>query len=118
MSLFSLSSPLSSLATTLLKPVSGLLSVCVVAALVPTSLRAATPAASVLTPEQQEVFAPFQALLDGVAQRDHELVRKQLFAGGMATLIRDGKPLQLHYDAFLERLPTTGTVKLEEVIHD
>jgi hypothetical protein len=36
----------------------------------------------------------------------------------MATLICDGQPLQLHFDAFIERLPTTGTVKLEELIHD
>jgi hypothetical protein len=122
MSLFSLPSPLSSLVTTLLKPAAGLMSVCMAAALLPTPLRAATPAATgaaaTLTPEQQEVFAPFQALLDGVAKRDHELVRKQLFPGGMATLIRDGQPLQLHFDAFVERLPTTGTVKLEELIHD
>ena len=74
--------------------------------------------AHTLTLEEQAVLAPLQALLDGVAQRDHELVRKQLFPGGMATLIRDGQPLQLHFDAFVERLPTTGTVKLEEVLHD
>jgi hypothetical protein len=117
MNLFSLPSPLYSPATTLLKPFAGLVTVCVAAALVATPLRAATPD-STLTPEQQAVFAPFQALLDSVAQHDHELGRKQLLPGGTATLIRDGKPLQLHFDAFIDRLPTTGTVKLEEVIHD
>ena len=58
------------------------------------------------------------ALLDGMAQRNHALVREQLFPGGIATLIRDGQPLQLHFDAFIERLATTGTVKMEELIHD
>jgi hypothetical protein len=117
MSIFTLpESLLHPLRSLLLQPVAGVLSVCA-AVLVPTSLHAAAPAHTI-TPEEQAVLAPFQALLDGVAQRDHELVRKQLFPGGMATLIRNGQPLQLHFDAFLERLPTTGTVKLEEVLHD
>ncbi len=56
--------------------------------------------------------------MDGVAQRSHTKVQEQLLPGGMATLIRDGMPLQLHFDAFVERLPTTGTTKLEERLHD
>jgi hypothetical protein len=49
--------------------------------------------------------------------RNHALVVEQLFPGEMATLIRDGQPLQLHFDALIERLPTTGTVKMDELIH-
>jgi hypothetical protein len=46
------------------------------------------------------------------------MVREQLLPGGMATLIRDGKPLQLHFDAFVERLTITGTEKREQRIYD
>jgi hypothetical protein len=83
-------------------------------------LAALTPAmaAPLSAAETQAVLAPFQAVLDGVAQRNHEMVRKQLLTGGTAALIRDGKILQLHFDAFVERLPTTGTEKLEEVMHN
>lgn len=79
--------------------------------LLTTPLRAATP-------EEQAVLVPVQAIMDGLAQRSHTKVQEQLLPGGMATLIRDGMPLQLHFDAFVERLPTTGTTKLEERLHD
>jgi hypothetical protein len=36
----------------------------------------------------------------------------------MATLIREDKLLQLHFDAFVERLPATGAAKLEEHLYD
>lgn len=68
--------------------------------------------------EEQAVFAPLQAVLDGLAARDHEAVRRQLLPGGMATLIRDGKVLQMDFDAFVARLPSTGTTVLEEAVHD
>ena len=59
-----------------------------------------------------------ESVLDGVAQRNHAMVKEQLLPGGMATLIREDKPLQLHFDAFVERLPTTGVTKLEERLYD
>ena len=77
-----------------------------------------TPPLRAATPEEQAVLAPVRAVMDGVAQRSHTKVQEQLLPGGMATLVRDGKPLQLHFDAFVERLPTTGTTKLEERLHD
>jgi hypothetical protein len=88
--------------------------------------RALLPACAVLaaaplqaaTPEEQAVLAPFQALLDGIGKRDHEMMRAALLPGGMITLKRDDKINQLHFDAFIERIPTTGTQKLEERIHD
>ena len=83
----------------------------IVAMLLTTPLRAATP-------EEQAVLAPVQAVMDGLAERNHAKVRDQLLPGGMATLIRNGQPLQLNYDAFVERLPTTGTAKLEERLYD
>lgn len=70
------------------------------------------------TPEEKAILRSVQKIMDGVAQRNRAMVKEQLFPGGMATLIREGKPLQLHFDAFVERLPTTGTTKLEERLYD
>jgi len=70
------------------------------------------------TPEEQAILMPVHKIMDGVAQRNHAMVKEQLLPGGMATLIREGKPLQLHFDAFVERLPTTGATKLEERLYD
>jgi len=70
------------------------------------------------TPEEQAILMPIHTIMDGVAQRNHAMVKGQLLPGGMATLIREGKPLQLHFDAFVERLPTTGATKLEERLYD
>lgn len=70
------------------------------------------------TPEEQAILKSVQKIMDGVAERNHAMVKEQLLPGGMATLIRGGKPLQLHFDAFVERLPTTGATKLEERLYD
>jgi hypothetical protein len=70
------------------------------------------------TPEEQAVIAPFQNLLDAIAKRDKELMREQLLPGGIATLMRDGQPVQLHFDSFVDRFPATGTHRLMERIHD
>jgi len=67
--------------------------------------------------EEKAVLAPFQALLDGLAKHDRAAMREQLLPGGMATLLRNGQPVQLHFDAFVERLPLTGP-PIEERIHD
>ncbi|MBT2115489.1 nuclear transport factor 2 family protein [Dyella sp. LX-66] len=70
------------------------------------------------TPEEKAVLAPFQTLLDGIGKRDHDMMRSALLPGGMITLTRADKSQQLHYDAFIEHIPATGTQKLEERIHD
>jgi hypothetical protein len=70
------------------------------------------------TPEEKAVLAPFQTLLDGIGKRDHEMMRSALLPGGMITLTRPDKTTQLHFDAFIAHVPTTGTQKLEERIHD
>ena len=70
------------------------------------------------TPEKQAILQSVQKIIDGVAQRNHARVKEQLLPGGMATLIREGKPLQLHFDAFVERLPATGAARLEERLYD
>jgi hypothetical protein len=93
-------------------PVAAALALAVAATLFGIRLRAATA-------EQRAVIAPLQALLDGLAKHDRTAVRDQLLPGGMATLLHNGQPLQLHFDAFVERLPGPGeTRKLEERIFD
>ncbi|ADV84140.1 hypothetical protein AciPR4_3386 [Terriglobus saanensis SP1PR4] len=90
-------------------------SFCVLMALLPTTpLRASST--SDLSSEEKAVLNPLQSIMDGLAQGNHELIRAQLFPGGMATLIRGGKPLQLSWDAFVDRLPKAGTTKYEEVL--
>ena len=69
------------------------------------------------TPEEAAVLAPIAALFDGMTKHDKGLMRQQLLPGGMVTLLRNGQAVQLHFDAFLDRLPS-GTQRLEERIHD
>jgi hypothetical protein len=66
--------------------------------------------------EEKAVIAPLQALLDGLAKRDKDLMAAQLLPGGSATLMRNGKPVQLAFDAFVERLSAPGTDAREELI--
>lgn len=70
------------------------------------------------TPEQQAVLAPVMALFDGMAKRDAAAIRKPLLAGGSMVLMRDGKPSQLTFDAFADRVGRRGTTRIEERIHD
>lgn len=70
------------------------------------------------TPEEQAVLAPFQALLDGIGKRDHEMMRAALLPGGMITLKRGDKITQLHFDAFIDHIPTSGDKQFAERIRD
>jgi hypothetical protein len=70
-----------------------------------------------LTPEDQAVLASFQGVLDGIGKRDPALIREQLLPGGMATLLRNGQAVQLHFDAFVAHIHP-GPEKYEERIHD
>jgi hypothetical protein len=75
-------------------------------------------AAKVLSPNEQEVIAPLQSLLHGLATRDQAMMAAQLVPGGQATLMRNGRPVQLGFEAFVERLSAPGTDAHLEVIHD
>lgn len=68
--------------------------------------------------EEKAVLASVQALFDGMAKHDRNAVREQLLPGGMATLLRNGRPIQLHFDVFVAGIPATGTQQIEERIHD
>jgi Putative lumazine-binding len=70
------------------------------------------------TAEQQAVLAPILALFDGMAKRDVEAIRKPLLTGGTMVLMRDGKPNQMTFEEFADRVGTPGPTHIEERIHD
>lgn len=82
------------------------------------ALSAPTLAEKTGSPEEKAVLVPLQALLDGLAKRDKAAMTAQLLPGGSATLMRNGKPVQLGFDAFVERLSAPGTDTREEQIHN
>jgi Putative lumazine-binding len=68
--------------------------------------------------EQQAVLAPVMAFFDGMAKRDPDAIRKPLLSGGTMVLMRDGKPTQMTFEAFAERVGRPDTTRIEEKIHD
>lgn len=71
-----------------------------------------------LSPEEKAVIAPLQGVLDGLAARDRNMIAAQLLPGGSATLMRNGKPVQMAFDSFADRLGAPGTDAREERIRD
>ena len=89
------------------------------------SLIACTIASGLLTsplhaalPEEQAVLAPVQALFDGMSKRDAAAIKAPLLPGGTMVLMRDGKPTQMTFEAFADRVGRPGTSHIEERIHD
>jgi hypothetical protein len=76
-----------------------------------TSLHAATP-------EEQAVLAPVQAMFDGMTKRDAAAIKEPWLPGGTLVLMRDGKPAQMTFEAFADRVGRPGTTHIEERIHD
>ena len=70
------------------------------------------------TPAEQAVLAPVQAMFDGMAKRDAAAIKAPLLPGGSLVLMRDGKPTQMTFDVFADRVAKPGTTKIEERIHD
>src|ERR1700730_10394255 len=70
------------------------------------------------TPEEQTVLAPVKAMFDGMAKRDAAAIKEPLLPGGAMVLMRDGKPTQMTFDAFADRVGRPGTKQIEERIHD
>lgn len=68
--------------------------------------------------QEQAAYRPLQLLLDGLSQRDEEIMRSQLMPGFHATLMRDKKPLELDREGFLGRLPKSGKETLLEKVND
>ncbi len=91
-----------------------------VAALQAVSAGAAQPSHS-LTTEEQAAIAPLQTLMEGLARRDTQMVGSVFLPGGMVTLLRAGKPLQLQSNTFvtwIEGRMKAAPGKLEESLHD
>jgi hypothetical protein len=70
------------------------------------------------TSEEQAVLAPVKAMFDGMAKRDAEAIKQPLLPGGTMVLMRDGKPTQMRFEAFADRVGRPGTTHIEERIHD
>jgi Putative lumazine-binding len=73
---------------------------------------------SVDSAEQQAVLAPITQLFDGMAKRDAAAIKKPLLTGGTMVLMRDGKPTQMTFEDFANRLGKSGTTQIQERIHD
>lgn len=70
------------------------------------------------TPEEQAVLAPVKAMFDGMSKRDTAAIKAPLLPGGSMVLMRDGKPVQMSFEAFAEKVGRPGTTHIEERIHD
>jgi hypothetical protein len=92
-------------------PVVSFLAAATVAGVLATSLHAATP-------EEQAVLAPVQAMFDGMSKRDAAGIKEPWLPGGTLVLMRDGKPAQMTFEAFADRVGRPGTTHIEERIHD
>src|SRR4029077_14209182 len=84
------------------------------------SVHAATPQApnrsgldrenpSVDSAEQQAVLSPITQLFDGMEKRDAATIKKPWLSGGTLLLMRDGKPSQMTFEDFADRVGRPGT---------
>jgi Putative lumazine-binding len=74
--------------------------------------------AQTATPDEQAVLAPIRAMFDGMAKRDAAAIKQPLLPGGSMVLMRDGKPAQMTFEAFADRVGRPGSSQIEERIHD
>ncbi|MBS1805663.1 MAG: nuclear transport factor 2 family protein [Acidobacteria bacterium] len=68
--------------------------------------------------EEQAVLAPIHAMFDGMSKRDASAIKAPTLPGGTMVLMRDGKPAQMTFEAFAERVGKPGKNQIEERIHD
>ena len=73
---------------------------------------------SVDSAEQQAVLSPITQLFDGMEKRDAATIKKPLLSGGTMVLMRDGKPSQMTFEEFANRVGKPGTTQIQERIHD
>ena len=92
-------------------PLASLIACAIASGLLTSPLHAALP-------EEQAVLAPVQALFDGMSKRDAAAIKAPLLPGGTMVLMRDGKPTQMTFEAFADRVGKPGTSHIEERIHD
>lgn len=68
--------------------------------------------------EKQAVLAPIHAMFEGMSNRDAAAIKAPTLPGGTMVLMRDGKPSQMTFESFAQRVGRPGTTKIEERIHD
>jgi len=68
--------------------------------------------------EEQAVLAPIHAMFEGMSKRDAAAIKAPTLPGGTMVLMRDGKPAQMTFEAFAERVGKPGITRIEERIHD
>ena len=68
--------------------------------------------------EEQAVLQPIHAMFDGMSKRDAAAIKAPTLPGGTMVLMRDGKPAQMTFEAFAERVGKPGKAQIEERIHD
>ena len=76
------------------------------------------PSMRAATPDEQAVLVPINAMFDGMAKRDAAAIKAPTLPGGTMVLMRDGKPTQITFVAFAERVGKPGKTQIEERIHD
>ena len=77
-----------------------------------------TPSMRALTSDEQAVLVPINAMFDGMARRDAAAIKAPTLPGGTMVLMRDGKPAQMTFEAFAERVGRPGKAQIEERIHN
>ena len=82
------------------------------------SALALAPPLHAATVAEQAVLTPIQAMFDGMTKRDARAILEPVLPGGVMVLMRDGKPTQMTFEAFAERVGKPGTTHIEERIHD
>jgi hypothetical protein len=69
-------------------------------------------------PAEQAVLKPVHAFFAGMSARDAAAIKQTTVPGGTMVLMRDGKPVQMTFTHFADRIGKPGTTKIEERIHD
>src|SRR6202007_2903954 len=67
--------------------------------------------------EEQAVLEPIHAMFDGMSKRDAVAIKAPTLPGGTMVLMRDGKPAQMTFETFAERVGKPGKTQIEERIH-
>jgi hypothetical protein len=70
------------------------------------------------SPDAHAALASFQAFLDGLGRRDSGAMRAHALPGGHATLMRNGKPVQLTLEELIQPVSAPGSDSHEERIND
>jgi len=70
------------------------------------------------SPNDEAVLAPIHAMFDGMSKRDAAAIKASTLPGGTMVLMRDGKPAQMTFEAFADRVGKPGKNQIEERIHD